>query len=175
MEPIYGMISGGIHSPARVTDVKDASQVQKQEEEHEEYPGKPVRDEYISEEKQDPTGRYWLGKDENDNPKIYFDDLKGTADEAEHKAQHGENRESGDPVKKISEEKAETCTVNTDKVDREIEKLKKKQAELKRQLNSETDERKIGDLEQELARVENELRQKDNDTYRRQHAQYSYS
>ena len=55
-------------------------------------------------------------------------------------------------------------------MDREIEKLKKKQQELERQLSAETDETKIKDLERQLAQVERELKQKDNDTYRRQHA-----
>lgn len=73
------------------------------------------------------------------------------------------------------DKKAETCTGNTDKVDREIEKLKKKQAELEQQLNAETDERKIKQLESQLAQVERELRQKDNDTYRRQHTRFSNS
>ena len=54
-------------------------------------------------------------------------------------------------------------------MDREIEKLKKKQQELEQRINTETDEAKIKDLEHQLAQVERELKQKDNDTYRRQH------
>ena len=54
-------------------------------------------------------------------------------------------------------------------MDREIEKLKKKQQELEQRLNTETDEAKIKELERQLAQVERELKQKDNDTYRRQH------
>ena len=54
-------------------------------------------------------------------------------------------------------------------MDREIEKLKKRQQELGQRLNTETDEAKIKDLERQLAQVERELKQKDNDTYRRQH------
>lgn len=104
----------------------------------ESHPLAPVTDEYIPEEKKEPTGCYWMKTDENGK-------------------------------------KPESCTANTDKVDREIERLKKKLAELEQQLNTETDERKIKQLESELAQVQNELRQKDNDTYRRQHTQFTYS
>ena len=58
-------------------------------------------------------------------------------------------------------------------MDREIEKLKKQQQELKQRLNSETDEAKIKDLEHQLAQVEQELKQKDSDTYRKQNATYT--
>ena len=68
---------------------------------------------------------------------------------------------------------AESCTCNTDRVDREIEKLKKTQEALKRQINSETDDTRIEGLEKKLAQVEGELRQKNNDIYRRQHAVFS--
>ena len=63
----------------------------------------------------------------------------------------------------------EKCTGNTDRVDREIEKLKRKKKELEGQIHSETDDKKIEQLEKELAQVERELSQKDNDAYRRQH------
>lgn len=39
----------------------------------------------------------------------------------------------------------------------------------------ETDETKVEDLKAKLAQVEMELSQKDNDTYRRQHATYTFS
>lgn len=83
--------------------------------------------------------------------------------------------ETKEQEKRATEEKEASCTGNTDKVDREIEKLKKKKAELEQQLSSETDERKIKSLEKELAQVERELSQKDNDAYRRQHAVYTYA
>lgn len=69
----------------------------------------------------------------------------------------------------------ERCTCSTDKVDREIEKLKREKQELEQRLNTETDEARIKDLKTKLAQVERELRQKDNDTYRRQHASYTFS
>ena len=105
-------------------------------------------DEYTSSKKtgEKPSGLYQLGQDENGNRKVFFDDPKK------------------------SEEK---CVGNTDKVDREIEKLKEKQQQLEQQIQSAAgDEQKVRELEKKLAQVEAELRQKDNDTYRRQNSEF---
>ena len=72
-------------------------------------------------------------------------------------------------VKNEKSEKSEMWRCSTDKVDREIEKLKRHKAELESKLSMEKDERKIQELERQLSRVERELSQKDNDTYRKQH------
>lgn len=160
MEPITDMVTGTIHSPSTVADVKAMSKVQQSEDKIQGSSGIPERDEYIPEEEQEPSGRYWLGKDEDGQSRIYFDDPD-------------QNKRADDPEKKASGDKAKSCTGNTDKVDREIEKLKKKREELERQINAETDDAKIKELEQKLAQVESELRQKDNDAYRRQHAVFS--
>lgn len=79
------------------------------------------------------------------------------------------------PERSTSGSRAESCTVNTDQVDREIEKLKRMKTELEQQINAETDTAKRETLEKKLAQVELELRQKDNDAYRRQHAAYTYA
>jgi len=177
MEPISGMISGAVHSPSTVAGAKETPKVQRPEDEVKGRPSTPIRDEYIPEEKQEPSGRYWLGKDEDGQPKVYFDDPERAADAVQKQdelpdADAPEKDESADGLeKKVSGDKVESC--NTDAVDREIEKLKKKQEELKRQINSETDDTKIKELEKKLAQVESELGQKDNDTYRRQHATFS--
>ncbi len=108
------------------------------------------KDEYISSEKsgRKPSGLYHMGKDENGNPKVLYDDPK-KADGAE----------------------PEEVTANTDKVDREIEKLKRQKQQLEQQIKAASgDEEKTKELEKKLAQVESELSQKDNDTYRRQHA-----
>ena len=60
-------------------------------------------------------------------------------------------------------------TGNTDKVDREIEKLKQTQAQLEQKIAAAGGQQDKEILEKQLAQVEAELRQKDNDTYRRQH------
>ncbi len=73
------------------------------------------------------------------------------------------------------EGRPKVCTVSTDKVDREIRELKEQKQRLEQRLDIETDETKIKELEGELAQVERELSQKDNDTYRRQHAAYTFS
>ncbi len=176
MEPI----SGAIRLPSTVAEVKAPSKVRQSEEESRSRSGAPVRDEYVPEEKQEPSGLYWLGRDEDGQPRVYFDDPEGTADEPEKQEEpsaDGPDRDKGTdgPGKKASGDKAERCTGNTDKVDREIEKLKKKLEELERQINSETDGDRIEGLEKELARVERELRQKDNDAYRRRHTVFSNS
>ena len=111
------------------------------------------KDKYISSEKSGnkPSGLYRLGQDENGNPKVLYDDPK--------KVQ-----------KKSATGKAEECTTNTDAVDREIEKLKEEKRQLEQQVQAETDENKVKELEKKLAQVEAELNQKNNDTYRRQNA-----
>ena len=111
------------------------------------------KDEYISSEKSGnkPSGLYRMGQDENGNPKVLYDDPK--------KVQ-----------KKYATGKAEECTTNTDAVDREIEKLKEEKRQLEQQIQAETDDEKVKELEKKLAQVEAELNQKNNDTYRRQNA-----
>ena len=85
-----------------------------------------------------------------------------------------EAKPDGDNLKnKDSGKKTEKCTGNTDKVDREIEKLKKRKKELESQLRTVEDEGKRKSLESQLAQVERERRQKDNDGYRRQHTVFS--
>lgn len=59
-----------------------------------------------------PGGLY-LGKDENGNPKILYDDPK--------KAGGADKREQSKAISD-SPENAEKCTTNTDRVDREIKK-----------------------------------------------------
>ncbi len=105
--------------------------------------------EYISSEKsgEKPGGLYRIGKDENGNRKLYFEDPK---------------------------KPAEKCTASTDKVDKEIEKLKEKKKQLEQEIKAASgDEEKVRKLEKKLAQVESELSQKDNDTYRRQHTSFT--
>ena len=146
MMPISGVNPGGAQPLAATEKMPGAPQVQTPEEEAQGRRSKPVLDEYVPEEPREPSGRYWMGRDEDGQPKIYFDGPEGKKD------------------------KGETWECNTDKVDREIEKLKKKRQELEQRLNAETDEATIKDLERRLAQVERELKMKDSDAYRRQNA-----
>jgi len=160
MEPVSGIISGAVCSPSAAADSEAPPRVQQSEEKTQGGPTVSARDEYIPEETQEPSGLYWLGKAEDGKPKVYFDDPE-------------RDKGAGGLEKEVSGSKVESGTCNTDKVDREIEELKKEREELERQINSETDDTKIVELEKELAQVEVELRQKDSDAYRRQHAVYS--
>ena len=67
--------------------------------------------------------------------------------------------------------KSETVTISTDRVDSEIESLKTKGLSLAKSINNYDDEETRLHLEQQLAQVQNELRQKDNEIYRRQNSQ----
>lgn len=67
--------------------------------------------------------------------------------------------------------KKESTTANTDKVDAEIRKLKNHKAQLEQKISSEANPNE--DLQRQLAQLENELRKKDNDTYRRANATFS--
>ena len=159
------------------------------------------RDEYISSEKsgRKPMGLYRVGQDENGNRKIFFDDPKaghanGKDDRSEesedgkapkvypsgHPAMQAPDGAGGLPSDKVGGDSqgkpVEKCVTSTDKVEREIKKLKEKKQQLEQQIQSasgDNKENKIRELEKKLAQVENELRQKDNDTYRRQNASVS--
>ena len=65
----------------------------------------------------------------------------------------------------------EVTKANTNKVDAEIQKLKIKKAQLKQKISS--TQNPDADLQKQLAQIENELRQKDNDTYRKARTQFS--
>lgn len=125
------------------------------------------KDEYISSEKsgKEPAGLYRLGQDVNGSRKIFFDD-PNRSDRTEGKEQPKPKADGSRPGSP-----SEKCVTDTDRVDREIEKLKEKKQQLEQQIRSASgDEKKVRELEKELAQVESELSQKDNDTYRRQNA-----
>lgn len=80
--------------------------------------------------------------------------------------------ENGNP--KVLYDDPKKCTTNTDKVDREIKKLKEQKQQLEQKINAAAgDEEKVKELEKKLSQVEGELSKKDNDTYRRQNAVFS--
>ena len=115
---------------------------------------RPVRDEFVPEEKRESYGRYWLERDEEGSPRIRFDapeaeDAPAPVEEAPEADRRDEPPEKPAP----SEEgrKAERCICSTDKVDREIKKLRKEKEALERQLSSEPDEMKAKELARKLA------------------------
>lgn len=172
MSSMIQPISGVAQPLAAAAGVKGAPEVRQAEDEAPARARTPVVDEYVPEEKQEPSGRYWLGRDEDGQPKVCFDDPERAEGRPDA---HGTDRDTGAaaPEKKAPGGKAERCTGSTDAVDREIETLKKRREELKRQIGAETDEDRVEALEQKLAQVERELSRKDNDTYRRQHTVFS--
>lgn len=164
--------------PLRAVDGTDkAPAVRRPGEEDQARPAEPRRDEYIPEKKREPSGRYWPGRDGDGQPRIYFDDPQRAADAPERPeepaAAPDQDKGLKGPERKDRDKKAERCTGDTGKVDREIEKLKRKRAELEQRLNTERDEARREDLEQQLSQVEAELRQKDNDGYRRRNTVFS--
>lgn len=120
-----------------------------------------AKDEYVPSENDEPIGLYRLSEDEDGNPIIDFDKASDGRDV------QPESSEKDDPDKKT-----ESCTCNTDKVDREIKRLKEKQEQLEQRLRSAEGEA-ARQLEKQLESVSAELLQKDNDAYRRQQAVFS--
>ena len=175
MQSISGINSGATQPSVPIAGVDEPKKIQRPEDETQSRHQKPVMDEYVPEEKPEPSGRYWLGKDEDGKPKIYFDDPERAEDAPDASDAFDRDKSAEGPEKSSSDKNGQSCTCNTDKVDREIEKLKKQKQELEQQINRETDESKIEDLKAKLAQIERELSQKDNDTYRRQHAVYTYA
>lgn len=166
MQPISGIRSGAAWPHEAVNAAGEPSKTRQTGEEvkEQERSAKPVREV----EKQNRAAR--PARDE------YIPEKRPEKTPGVDGGQQGKNVKDPDknPDKKVSDSKGKGCTCNTDKVDREIEKLKKKQKELEQQIHSGTDESRIRELEKELAQVERELGQKDNDAYRRQHAVYTY-
>lgn len=131
------------------------------------------KDEYIPSEKDEPIGLYAVSQDDEGNKEIYYDAPNRSADNDEKAAdspQKAEDNKNGE--KSDDKEKSESCTANTDKVDREIERLKKRLKELE-QHTAAADGKERERIEKQIKAVESELAQKDNDTYRRQHTIFS--
>ena len=161
---ISDISSNAARSLAAAADVKAAPEARQSGAEASARSRVPVMDEYVPEEKQEPSGRYWLGRDEDGRPKVCFDD----PERADNKPS-----DAPAPAKRAAGDKAERCTADTDQVDREIERLKRRKETLEHQISSQTDDVRIRELERKLAQVERELAQKDNDAYRRQHTVFS--
>ena len=162
-----------------------------------------LKDGYIPGEKagQKPSGLYRVEKDESGRRKILYDDPHRLRKEQPEEAADGKGRVAGKRPEeaagskervagKCPEEAAdgkeqrangnnpgepeEKCVGNTDRVEREIRKLKEEKKQLEQQIQSASgDEEKARDLERKLAQVEQELSRKDTDAYRRQNTVFS--
>lgn len=159
MMPISDVTSGAVQPLTAPGKAVGTPEVQRPGEDAQVRTRRPAVDAYVPEEKREPSGLYWLGRDEDGQRKVYFDDPARPADAPEGPEKASENEER--------------WACKTDQVDREIESLKERRQELEQRLNSETDEAKVRDLERQLAQVERELEAKDSDAYRRQRASYT--
>ena len=70
-------------------------------------------------------------------------------------------------------QKSKSATYNTDKVDAEIKRLREQKQQFEKQLRSASDPQQAVMLQKQISRLEKELQQKDNDAYRREHAEKS--
>ena len=125
-------------------------------------PVRPAYDQYLSQDLEPSRrlGLYQIARDENGNRRIQIDDDKQDA-------------KAKPDLSKQPDDRAQNCTADTNKVDREIQALKKEAMRLQSELNATQDEQKAKELQKQLAKIQQELQQKDNDTYRRQHTQFS--
>ena len=133
----------------------------------------PVRrDVYVHGDAPARTDIYCPAADGNGEPGIRFDD-PGRQDAGRNVLAEGRTEEKRASASPEKSEKTEECTTNTDKVDREIRELRKKKKELEQKLARSDGPEEKKRLETQLQQTERELQMKDNDSYRRSHAQYS--
>ena len=116
-------------------------------------------DTYEAQPPQQSAGVYQVTHDENGRRIIQVDESCETA-QGQPKAKPQDESEKPNIVK---------TTVNTDKVDKEIEKLKQTQTQLEQKIAAAKETKEKEKLEAQLAQVNAELKAKDNDTYRQQH------
>ena len=116
-------------------------------------------DTYVAQPPQQSAGVYQVTHDENGRRIIQVDESCETA-QGQPKAKPQDESEKPNIVK---------TTVNTDKVDKEIEKLKQTQTQLEQKIAAAKEPKEKEKLEAQLAQVNAELKAKDNDTYRQQH------
>ena len=73
----------------------------------------------------------------------------------------------------VPTQKSKSATYNTDKVDAEIKRLREQKKQFEKQLQTASDPHQAMMLQKQISRLEKELQQKDNDAYRREHAEKS--
>ena len=122
-----------------------------------------------------PTAKAMIDKVKSEGKYIAEGDKEGSAafvvarkQQKQEDALHISN-EGMAALQKPKEAKSETTTINTDMVDRELEKLKEKKAKLEQELLT-ADEIKRQELQMQLDQVNMELTLKNNDAYRQQHS-----
>lgn len=119
-------------------------------------PVTPNYDQYSPEQINPSAGLYRVNHDGQGKPVLQFNDPDKARDQARTK-----------PFS--SQAPIESCTTNTDRVDREIQRLKKQQQSLQQQINNASPQQ-AEHLQRQLDQITRELQQKDHDNYRRQKA-----
>ncbi|MCM1328174.1 MAG: hypothetical protein NC253_01920 [Ruminococcus sp.] len=152
---VNNILNGGVNGAYGVKSAENAENRRENVPEEEKY--SHGRDEYVPGEEDTPIGLYSVSEDGDGGMSVEYD----MAEKSPEKAADGEKSQ-----------KSESCTCNTDRVDREIEKLREKQEQLEEELRS-TEGEKAEQLKKQLESVSAELALKDNDTYRRQNAVFS--
>lgn len=110
---------------------------------------------------QQSAGVYKISRDDMGRPVVQTDESRqGKPDRVKEKPD-----EQGDKPTIVK------TTLNTDQVDREIDKLKQTQTKMKQQIAATKDEKEKQALQTKLEQIKAELKMKDNDAYRRQHMQ----
>lgn len=110
---------------------------------------------------QQSAGVYKISRDDMGRPVVQTDESRqGKPDRVKEKPD-----EQGDKPTIVK------TTLNTDQVDREIDKLKQTQTKMEQQIAATRDEKEKQALQTKLEQVKAELKMKDNDAYRRQHMQ----
>lgn len=119
------------------------------------------KDQFVPGEQEEKPGLYRVVPDEDGAPKIQLDQPARKKPDPGTQGQDGPARKEG------------TATVNTDRVDQQIRKLKGKKKQLEQQVRAAAGTDREEELRKRLAQIRIELQQKDNDAYRRQNADVS--
>lgn len=156
-----------------VQPVQRVKQIER-EDQPQKLPKTPAQDpdQYTQAPPKPSAGLYYVGQDEEGQRKIFFDEPTDGA-KAPEAPKAAEAPEAVPAADKKDGQKANTLTTNTDKVDAEIRQLRNKQSKLQQQVNQTADPDRKAELQKKLNQAESELRTKDNDSYRRQNAQYT--
>jgi len=106
---------------------------------------------------------------DNDSAKADGADNAEGAEDAPVEGKENKPKTDGD----APTQKSKSATYNTDKVDAEIKLLREQKQQFEKQLRSASDPQQAVMLQKQISRLEKELQQKDNDAYRREHAEKS--
>lgn len=140
---------------------------------------------FLHEEPESP-GRYWIERSDQ-GVAVRFDpptqpetaDAAGSTESSRAAEPPAESTKQPKPPAPEHDEPSgepeepEGMRCSTDRVDKEIQAVRARAAALAQQLSAAKDDAERADIQRELDAANRELAQKDNDAYRRQHAQFT--